>query len=240
MGIAMGIRAYGGRIARTIGDAEKRLEAALGYLQLGMFEEANEEIEQLPLEDKVSPGVLRLRTAIYSETKSWHLLREGAGFLVDSLPGDPQHWIWLAYATRRTASIPAETILLQALESHPSGRDDSFQPRMLRRPDREDRGGKGKAPEARLLALDDPDLEPLLKVPEGGESRRRKTSSERVLGTSPLHGRTVGMVSAAKSHASEFRELGETSGVRDTSLSPGEPSFFTLVRTLGRHIFGTV
>ncbi|WAC19032.1 hypothetical protein OVA24_17535 [Luteolibacter sp. SL250] len=152
-----------------MGDAEKRLEAGLGYLQLGMFEEANEEIEQLLPEEKTSPGVLRLRAAIYSETKSWLLLREVAGFLVDSLPGDPQHWIWLAHATRRTTDIPAaETILLRALELHrgeamihfnlacsaaQTGKIEEAKERL--------RDAIRLVPETRLLALDYPDLEPL-------------------------------------------------------------------------------
>jgi Tfp pilus assembly protein PilF len=150
-------------------DADKRLEAALGYLQLGMFEEANGEVEQLPPEEKTSLSVLRLRAAIYSETKSWHLLREVAGFLVDSLPGDPQHWIWLAYATRRTTSIPAaETILLRALESHPSEAMIHFnlacyaaQTGKIEEAKERLRDAIRLAPETRLLALDDPDLEPL-------------------------------------------------------------------------------
>lgn len=155
-----------------MGDAEKRLEAALGYLQLGMFEEANDEIEQLPSEEKNSPGVLRLRAAIYSETKSWHLLHEVAGFLVNSLPGDPQHWIWLAYATRRTTSIPAaETILLQALQSHPNEGMIHFnlacyaaQTGKVEDARELLRNAIRLEPNVRSLALDDPDLEPLWKT----------------------------------------------------------------------------
>jgi predicted Zn-dependent protease len=150
-------------------DEDRRLEAALGYLQLGMFEEANDEIEQLPPEEKNSPAILRLRAAIYSEAKSWHLLQEVAEFLVDSLPGDPQHWIWLAYATRRTTSIPAaEAILLRALESHPSGGMIHYnlacyaaQTGKIVEAKERLREAIWLAPETRLLALDDSDLEPL-------------------------------------------------------------------------------
>lgn len=165
----MGIRFHVGRVQRMTGDADKWLEAALGYLQFGMFEDASDEIEQLPPEEKTSPGVLRLRAAIYSETKSWHLLQEVAGFLVDSVPGDPQHWIWLAYATRRTTSIPvAEAILLRALESHPSSGMIHFnlacyaaQTGKIEEAKERLRDAIRLAPETRLLALDDPDLEPL-------------------------------------------------------------------------------
>jgi Tfp pilus assembly protein PilF len=165
----MGMRSHRGSVPRMTGDAEKRLEAALGYLKLGMFDEANSEIEQLPPEEKTSLGVLRLRAAIYSETKSWQLLQEVAGFLADSLPGDPQHWIWLAYAIRRTNNIPAAvTILLRALESHPTGGMIHFnlacyaaQTGKIEEAKERLREAIRLAPETRLLALDDPDLEPL-------------------------------------------------------------------------------
>lgn len=151
------------------GDAEKYLEAALGYLQLGLFEDANEEIEQLPSEQKVSPGVLRLRAAIYSEMKAWLLLQEVAGFLVDSLPDDPQHWIWFAYATRRTTNIPAaENILLRALELHRGEEMIHFnlacyaaQTGMIEKAKERLQEAIQLEPEVRTLALDDPDLEPL-------------------------------------------------------------------------------
>lgn len=151
------------------GNAEKHVEAALGYIQLGMFEEANDEIEQLPLEEKTSPGVLQLRAAIYSETKSWHLLREVAGFLVDSIPWDSQHWIWLAYATRRTTDISAaEVILLRALELHRGEAMIYFN--LACYAAQTGRIGEGKErlqeairlePDVRTVALDDPDLLPL-------------------------------------------------------------------------------
>lgn len=165
----MGIRSHVGRIPRMTGDADKRLEAALGYLQLGMFEDANEEIELLPSQEKLSPGVLHLRAAIYSEMKSWDLLQEISGFLADSLPDDPQHWIWLAYATRRTTGIPAaEAILLRALELHrgeamirfnlacyaaQTGRIEEARERL--------REAILLEPGIRSVSLDDPDLQPL-------------------------------------------------------------------------------
>jgi Tfp pilus assembly protein PilF len=152
-----------------ISDAEKRLEAALGYLQLGMFEDANDEIEQLSPEEKTTSGLLQLRAAIYSETKSWHLLQEVAGFLVDSLPGDPQHWIWLAYATRRTTDIPAaEAILLRASKLHQNDAMIHFNlacyaAQTGRIEEAKDliREAIRLEPGIRSLALDDPDLEPI-------------------------------------------------------------------------------
>jgi hypothetical protein len=55
-------------------EAERHFQAALGYHQLGLFEDANDEIEGLPPERKVSVEVLRLRASIYMELQAWGLL----------------------------------------------------------------------------------------------------------------------------------------------------------------------
>ena len=99
---------------------EGHLEAALGYLHLGMPEDAMEELDLIPQEWKTDPRVLRARAYIHCEMRSWEPLRTVAAVLVSLLPDDSQHWIWLAYATRRFQSIAdAERILLEALGRHP-------------------------------------------------------------------------------------------------------------------------
>lgn len=97
------------------------LQPALGYLQLGMIEEANEEVEALPPELKTDIDVLGLRAMIYQESGEWQLLREVSGYLVKISPENSQNWIWLAYATRRCSSISeAEQILITAVRQHPT------------------------------------------------------------------------------------------------------------------------
>lgn len=100
---------------------EQLLQPALGYLQLGMPQEANDEIEALPPELKTSRQVLSIRASIYMESGAWQLMREVSGFLVKQWPEESQHWIWLGWATRRCRSImEAELILLDALRFHDS------------------------------------------------------------------------------------------------------------------------
>ena len=150
-------------------ESQRHLEAAVGYLQLGLLEDANEEIEQLASAEKTSPGVLRLRAAIYMQMNSWDLLREVAGFLVENIPQDSQHWIWHAYATRRVTSInEAEEILLRAVESHPQEAMIHFNLACYAAQTGKLEEARGRleeairlAPEVRAQALDDPDLEPL-------------------------------------------------------------------------------
>lgn len=102
-------------------DGEQNLQAALGYLHLGMPEDAAEELDLLPAARRDDPAVLRIRSLIHSETHAWEALRETSSRLTILAPGDSQHWIWLAYATRRCRSLPeAEAILIDALKLHPA------------------------------------------------------------------------------------------------------------------------
>lgn len=150
-------------------DTERHMEAALGYLQLGLYDDANDEIECMPPRERVSPVALVLRAHIYMELKSWGLLREVAVVLVDTIPEDSDHWTWLAYATRRTTDVPsAEEIVLRALEIHPEDAMIHYNlacyAAQLGR--LEEAGARLKKavhlnPEIRLMALDDPDLEPI-------------------------------------------------------------------------------
>jgi hypothetical protein len=47
-----------------------------------------------------------VRAVIYRQTEAWQLLREVGGFLVLNWPEEAQHWIWLAYGTRRSVIHP--------------------------------------------------------------------------------------------------------------------------------------
>lgn len=101
-------------------DGQRILDAALGYLHLGMPEDAGEELDNLPPSRRQDPIVLRIRAHIHCQTHEWDSLREVSTLLTSRDPSDSQHWIWLAYATRRCRSITeAEGILLDALKFHP-------------------------------------------------------------------------------------------------------------------------
>lgn len=134
-----------------------------------MAQEANDELEALPPELKTSVEVLRLRAEIYCDEAAWGLLREVSAYLVDKWPGDSQHWIWLAYATRRCLSIPeAERVLQEALRSHASEPMIHFNLACYAAQTDELESARERLTQAislnpifRMMALDDPDLEPL-------------------------------------------------------------------------------
>lgn len=147
----------------------RHLDAAAGYLVLGMVQEANDEIEELPPKMKVSREVMRARVEIYSAAKAWDQMREVAAFLVREWPEDSQHWISLAHATRRCRSIgEAAAHLAEAMALHPqepmipfnlacyaaqTGRLDDARLCLAR--------AISLDPDTRQMAHNDPDLEPL-------------------------------------------------------------------------------
>src|SRR5438270_187116 len=96
-------------------------DAAVGYTQLGLFLEANEQIENLDPFNRVAPEVLDLRVDIYRGLKKWDLMQEIAQRLHECFPRDIQWVISYAYAARRAENIDAaRTILMNALPKFPS------------------------------------------------------------------------------------------------------------------------
>ena len=148
---------------------QRRLDAAAGYLALGMIQEANDEIEAIPTPAKISKDVMGARVEIYSAAREWEHMREVAAFLVREWPEDAQHWISLANATRRCRSITeAVAHLVNAMALHPdepiipfnlacyaaqAGRIEDAKLCLVR--------AIALSPDIRQRALDDPDLEPL-------------------------------------------------------------------------------
>jgi tetratricopeptide (TPR) repeat protein len=93
------------------------LSAAVGWLGLGNWREANEELEKITFALRGHPDVLEVRLEIYSKAGEWKRAAEIAGALVKIRPDDPQFWISSAFATRRMAGggIPqAKEILTTA------------------------------------------------------------------------------------------------------------------------------
>src|SRR5207249_5382445 len=80
-------------------------QAAVGYVELGMFQEANDQLENIDPFNRAAPEVLAVRLAIYRGLKKWELMQQIAKRLKEFLPDNVQWTISLAYATRRAYSI---------------------------------------------------------------------------------------------------------------------------------------
>jgi tetratricopeptide (TPR) repeat protein len=95
-------------------------KAAVGYVELGMFQDANDQLENIDPFNRAAPEVLAVRIAVYHGLKKWELMQEVAKRLTEFQPNDIQWTISLAYATRRGNSIQvAKDILLNAESKFP-------------------------------------------------------------------------------------------------------------------------
>jgi tetratricopeptide (TPR) repeat protein len=144
-------------------------QAAIGYTELGMFEDASAELENVDPFNRTTPEVLSIRAAIYHGTKKWGLLLVVALQLTRLEPGNIQWAVSLAYATRRAVSIQAAgDILLAAKANFPKepiipfnlacyycqlGELDTAKDYL--------REAFGIDPKWRMAALEDRDLDPL-------------------------------------------------------------------------------
>jgi hypothetical protein len=83
---------------------QQRWQAATGYAELGMFLEADAELDKIDPFNRAAPEVLAIRLAIYRGLEKWELMQEIARRLKEFEPDNVQWTIALAYATRRAYS----------------------------------------------------------------------------------------------------------------------------------------
>ena len=99
---------------------QQHWQAAVGYVELGMFQDANDQLEKIDPFNRAAPEVLAVRLGVYPGLKKWELMREIAKRLAEFQPNDIQWITSYAYATRRAESIPAaKEILLNAEPKFP-------------------------------------------------------------------------------------------------------------------------
>jgi Flp pilus assembly protein TadD len=149
------------------------LSAALGWLGLGNWQEAHEELEKITLALRSHPDVLLVRFEIYSKAGKWALAAEIAGELVQIRPDEAQFWISHAYATRRMPGggipqareilskaqtlFPKEPLIAYNLACYACQLGDQTEAwKWL-----ESALKLGDAKQVKMMALKDPDLEPL-------------------------------------------------------------------------------
>ena len=145
----------------------QRLEAAQGYLGLGMAMDAWNELESIDARHRHLAEVLKVRAEVCRALEKWELMAELCRFLARGEPDDAGHPLNLAYAVRRHESVEAAAeILADALGRFPA---EALIPYNLACY----RAVAGKIGEAkdllerafnldkslRVTALDDPDLE---------------------------------------------------------------------------------
>ena len=149
------------------------LRAAEGWLGLGDFQSAHDELENITPILRAHPAVLQIRHGIFSEAEKWEHALTIAEALVNLLPDDPYGWIHRSFALhelKRTAeaqeelrpaaeTFPKEHVVFYNLACYACQLGNLKEAlRLLGKAI--DLAGKR---DIRLMALDDPDLEPLWK-----------------------------------------------------------------------------
>jgi len=144
-------------------------QAATGYVELGMFLEADTELDKIDPFNRAAPEVLALRIAIYRGLEKWELMQEIAKRLAEFQPDDIQWTISLAYATRRANSIQsAKEVLLNAEPKFPKEPEIKYNLACYFCQTGEIQNAKNYLKKAleidsnwRMAALEDEDLKPL-------------------------------------------------------------------------------
>ena len=150
-------------------EIHSHLRAAIGYLELGMYVEALDELESIQPEERNSSAVLGLRLEIYRAAKNWKMMEVVARELLKRQPDDPDDWNNLAFSIRRKDSVKAaQTLLLEALEKFPNDAMTRYNLGCYACQLGDMEEAKKLVGDAirldakyKLLAIDDPDLEPL-------------------------------------------------------------------------------
>ena len=79
------------------------LNAAIGWLGLGLRAEAKTELNRISPERQRHPDVLEARWEIFVEERQWDAALDVARKLLQRAPNRPSGWLHHAYALRRTA-----------------------------------------------------------------------------------------------------------------------------------------
>jgi len=95
----------------------KQALAVQGYVELGLFADAEEELNSI---DPNLDVVDMLRCDLYSRQSKWQEMKDLAEGRARRSPDNSQWWISWAYAVRRLESVEiARDILIEARKSHP-------------------------------------------------------------------------------------------------------------------------
>jgi Flp pilus assembly protein TadD len=150
-------------------DWQRHVLACSGYIELGMFDDAAQVLEEIEPEEKSRNEVLGARVNLYMAARKYDIAAAITRHLVEVQPENAVWWTQLAYAVRRSETIEkAEAILLEAREIHPrnvvilvnlasyaslTGRTEEAKARLRHAIDLDK--------DARRMALDVEDLKPL-------------------------------------------------------------------------------
>lgn len=140
-----------------------------GYMDLGMWDRAREELDQVPSAFRQSVPYRQLALRLEVQNNHWMSAANMAESLCKTQPDEAGHWIQFAYVTRRLKGVEAARQILQ--EAHRRFPREAIIPFNLACYEcalghREEAlrylgQAEALAPQCRILALEDDDLKPL-------------------------------------------------------------------------------
>ncbi len=93
----------------------RRVEYGRGYLELGLLEDAEAELDAIPEEEQSDLDVLELRVDLHMEMKHWERVVGTAELVCEQRPANERAWIAWAYALRELQRVvEAKAVLLRA------------------------------------------------------------------------------------------------------------------------------
>ena len=97
----------------------RRVEYGRGYLELGLLDDAQAELDSIPEEEQSDLDVLELRIDLHMELKHWERVVGTAQLVCEQRPGHERGWIAWAYALRELQRVEeAKAVLLKAEVLH--------------------------------------------------------------------------------------------------------------------------
>ena len=99
-------------------ETRRRVDYALGYIGLGMFDAAWAELEAIAAEEQGLPLVRSTRVDYHLAAKQWKRAVVVAGELARAHPDVENAWIGWAYALRELQRIEEARVVLVAAEPH--------------------------------------------------------------------------------------------------------------------------
>ena len=152
---------------------QRHLDAAQGWFELGNCIEATEELDQITPEMRGHPSVLEVRFHIYAAAKKWEYAAEVAKAISEFAPDNPFGFIQQAYSLHELKlTQEARNVLLPVVDKSPKEYIIRYnlacyacQLGNLKEARHwlKKAIGLASTKEVELMALNDPDLEPLWK-----------------------------------------------------------------------------
>lgn len=98
---------------------DRRVQYALGYISLGLLDQASDELESVSFDQRFAPAVVRARLELHMASSHWDVVVSFASDFAPAHPNELLPWVHWAYALRELNRVAeARDVLLRAEALH--------------------------------------------------------------------------------------------------------------------------